>query len=103
MPTLPKIFRLVTRNTLIFLFGLTKTRKKAKETNDGTLLKPPHKLNIFFVLKAAESRVINLSPPMASATVRSKAVVLLLLINCLFLLPLFVGWLCLVLVLQCRT
>ena len=33
------------------------TRKKAEETNDGPLLKPPHKLHNFFVLKAAESRV----------------------------------------------
>ena len=35
---------------------------------------------------------------MAQAAVRSKAVVLLLLIYCLMLLPLFVGVLCLVLV-----
>ena len=36
---------------------------------------------------------------MASAAVHSKAVVLLLMIHCLLLLPLFLGFLCLVLVL----
>ena len=41
--------------------------------------------------------------PVAYAAVRSKAVVLLLLIHCLLLLPLFVGVLCLVLVLLCNT
>ena len=39
------------------------------------------------------------SHPVASTAVRSKVVVLLLLIYCLLLLPLFVGALCLVLVL----
>ena len=39
------------------------------------------------------------SPPVAKAAVRSKAVVLLLLIYCLLLFPLFVGVLYLVLVL----
>ena len=38
-----------------------------------------------------------------SATVYSKVVVLLLQIHCLLLLPLFVGILCLVLVLSCST
>ena len=44
-----------------------------------------------------------LSPSVASAAVRSKAVVLLLLIYCLLLLPLFVGVLCLVFVLLYST
>ena len=34
---------------------------------------------------------INLSPLVAQAAVRSKAVILLLLIHCLLLLPLFAG------------
>ena len=58
-----------------------------------------------FVLTTAESRVkiwpsrMYLPPfPAASDAVRSKAVVLLLLIHYLLLLPLFVGVLCLVIV-----
>ena len=42
-------------------------------------------------------------PSVTSATVHSKVVVLLLQIHCLLLLPLFVGILCLVLVLSCST
>ena len=38
-------------------------------------------------------------PPVASAAVRSKAVIMLLLVYCLLLLPLFVMALCLVIVL----
>ena len=49
------------------------------------------------------SSKMHLSLPVASAAVHSKAVVLLLLIYCLLLLPLFVGVLCLVLVLLFRT
>ena len=41
--------------------------------------------------------------PVTSAAVRSKVVVLLLLITCLLLLPLFVESLCLVLVVLCST
>ena len=40
---------------------------------------------------------------MTKAAVHSKAVVLLLLIRCLLLPPLFVGVLCLILVLLCST
>ena len=40
---------------------------------------------------------------MASAAVRFKTVVLLLFMHCLLLLPLFMGVLCLVLVLLCST
>ena len=46
---------------------------------------------------------MHLSPPVAQAAVRPKVVGLLLLIHCLLLLPLFVGVLCLVLVLLCST
>ena len=50
---------------------------------------------------------MHLSPPppaaVAKAAVRSRSVVLLLLIHCLLLLPLFVGVLCLVLVLLFST
>ena len=47
---------------------------------------------------------MHLSPhAVASADVRSKVVVLLLLIHCLLLLPLLVWVLCLVLVLLCST
>ena len=45
--------------------------------------------------------LFKINPPVASVAVRSKAVVLSLLIHCLFLLPLFVGDLCLILVLLC--
>ena len=42
-------------------------------------------------------------PPVANVAVRFKTVALLLMIYCLMLLPLFVGVLCLVLVLLCYT
>ena len=69
--------------------------------------KPPCELNNFCAL-TTESRAMvcfgtskmHISSQVAQAAVRSKAVVLLLfLIHCLLLLPLFVGVLCLVLVL----
>ena len=47
---------------------------------------------------------MHLNPPVVLVFVyRSKAIVLLLLIRCLLLLPLFTGFLCLVLVLLCST
>ena len=46
---------------------------------------------------------MHLSPLLALTAVRSKAVVLLLMIYCLLLLPLFVGALCLVRVLLLST
>ena len=69
--------------------------------------KSPCELNIFCVLTTTESRVkiwyqLNAfkPPPVAKTAVRSKTVVLLLLIYCFFmLLPLFVGVLCMVLAL----
>ena len=44
---------------------------------------------------------MHLSPPVASTAVGSKAVVMLLLIHCLLLLPLCVGFLCLVISVFC--
>ena len=65
-------------------------------------------LNNFCVVTIVDSRArfgaskMHLSPhPVASTAVHSKAVVLLLLIRCLLLLPLFVGVLFLVRVLLC--
>ena len=46
---------------------------------------------------------LSIPTPMAKAAVRSKVVVLLLLIHCLLLLPLFLEVLCLVLVLLFST
>ena len=47
------------------------------------------------------TRELFLSTRMAKAAVLSKAVVLLLLFRCLLLLPLFVGVLCVIIVLSC--
>ena len=71
--------------------------------------KPPCELSIYFCLTTAESRErfglqkknSTPSPPVSSAASRSKVMVPLLLIYCLLLLQLFVGYLCLVLILLC--
>ena len=66
--------------------------------------KSPCELINFCVLTTTESRMktcaskMHLSPPVAKAAVRSKAVVLLLLFYCLMYFPLFVGFLCLSLI-----
>ena len=55
------------------------------------------------ILLLLVGQYIILSSPVALAVVRSKVVVLLLLIHCLLLRQLSVGVLCLVLVLLCST
>ena len=74
----------------------------------GLVRKPPREKNIFLCLTTAVllTKIWPLKyicpTPLALAAVRSKAVVLLLLIHSSLLLPLFVGVLCLVLVLMCN-
>ena len=51
---------------------------------------------MFDIIQSNLASKINLSPQVASAAVNSKTSVLLLLIHCLLLLPMFVGVLCLV-------
>ena len=67
----------------------------------------PAKQCMCFIKSSTESEYlaskINLRSPMASAVVRSKAVVMLFFIHCLLLLALFVSGLCLDLVLKCNT
>ena len=52
LPTLPKIFRPITRNTLLFLFGLTgkKTKKTTTTINYDSLLNSLKKYDLYIKL-----------------------------------------------------